>query len=113
MSTATVVLSDKDKQRSMYMGPDGQVQALFWERIRLDKVSENVRQAAPLAGEQREAGEARDDLFETGAEPQCLAGDLRWQCLAGDLRWDVFLGDVTAESVDWSDNTKSPSDVSP
>ena len=113
MSTVTVVSSDKDKQRSMYMGPDSQVQALLWEQTRLDNVSENVRLASPPAGEQREAGEARDDLFGMGAEAQCLAGYLRWQWLAGDLRWDVFLGDMTAESVDWSDKTKSPSDVSP
>ena len=77
MSTATVVSSDKDKQRSMYMGPGVQVQALLWERTRLDKVSENVRLASPPAGEQREVGEAREDLFGAGAEAQCLVGDLR------------------------------------
>ena len=91
MSTATVLSSDNDKHRSMYMGPDVQVQALLWERTKLDKVSENVRLGSPPAGEQREVGEAREDLFGARAEGPCLVGD---------LKCDGFLEDMAAKSVD-------------
>ena len=68
------------------------------------KVSENVRLASPSAGEQREVGEAREDVFGVRAEGPCLVGD---------LKCDGFVGDMATELVDWSDRTKSPSDVSP
>ena len=68
MSTAVVVSSDKDVQRSRYMGPELQQPDLLWERTRLDNVSENVSPASRPKGEQRETGEDREDLCGAGAE---------------------------------------------
>ena len=62
MSTAVVVSSDRDKQRSRNMGPEVQQQALLCVRTRLDNASENDILAPRPKGEQREAGEAREDL---------------------------------------------------
>ena len=62
MSTAVVVSSDRDKQRSKNMGPEVQQQALLCVRMRLDNASENDILVSRPKGEQREVGGARGDL---------------------------------------------------
>ena len=93
MSIVVVVSSDKDKQQSTNMGPEVQRQALLWVRTRLDNASENDIPASRPKDEQREAGEAMDDLREPGTRARALY-------LAGDLKEKGLLGDMVAE---WGD----------